>query len=81
MSQLDRLERQELIVRHGNPRDRRLRIPVITEKGEALRATVADAWAAVEDSALSGLHHTQIQTFRRILVTIIGASVDPGSCL
>ena len=81
MSQLDRLEHRGLIVRHSNPRDRRLRIPVITEEGEAQRATVADACAAVEDSALTGLHYDQIQAFRHILITIIGDSQDPGSCL
>jgi MarR family transcriptional regulator, organic hydroperoxide resistance regulator len=81
MSQLDRLERRGLIVRHSNPRDRRLRIPVITEDGEALRATVADACAAVEDSALTGFDYDQIQAFRHILITIIGDSEDPGSCL
>jgi len=81
MSQLDRLEHRGLIVRHSNPRDRRLRIPVITEEGEAQRATVADACAAVEDSALTGFPHDQIQAFRHILITIIGDSQDPGSCL
>lgn len=81
MSQLDRLERRGLIVRHSDPRDRRLRIPVITEDGEALRATVADACAAVEESALTGFHHDQIDTFRHMLITIIGDSEDPGSCL
>jgi DNA-binding MarR family transcriptional regulator len=81
MSQLDRLERRGLIVRHSNPGDRRLRIPVITEEGESLRATVADACAAVEESALSGFHHDQIQAFLHILITIIGDSEDRGSCL
>ncbi|WDZ83897.1 MarR family winged helix-turn-helix transcriptional regulator [Micromonospora cathayae] len=81
MSQLDRLEQRGLIVRHSSPRDRRLRIPVITEEGEALRATVADACAAVEDSALAGFHHDQIQAFRHLLITLIGDSEDPGSCL
>jgi MarR family transcriptional regulator, organic hydroperoxide resistance regulator len=81
MSQLDRLERRGLIARHSNPHDRRLRIPVITKEGEALRATVADACAAVEDSALSGFDDDQIQALRHILITIIGDSEDRGSCL
>ena len=75
------LEHRGLIVRRNDPRDRRLRIPVITEQGEAQRATVADACTAVEDSALTGFHHDQIQAFRHILITIIGDSEDPGSCL
>ena len=81
MSQLDRLAHRGLIVRRNDPRDRRLRIPVITEQGEAQRAMVADACTAVEDSALTGFHHDQIQAFRHILITIIGDSEDPGSCL
>ena len=46
MSQLDGLERRGLVVRHHDSRDRRLRIPAITDEGEALRATVATACAA-----------------------------------
>jgi DNA-binding MarR family transcriptional regulator len=81
MSQLDRLEHRRLIVRHSNPRHRRLRLPVITAEGDALRATVADACAAVEDSALGGFHHDQIRAFRHMLITIIGDRQDRGSCL
>src|SRR5690349_4133648 len=64
MSQLDRLERRALVVRHGDPRDRRLRIPVITDDGRALRSRVADACAAVEASAVSGFGPEQVQTLR-----------------
>jgi DNA-binding MarR family transcriptional regulator len=81
MSQLDRLESRNLVVRHADPRDRRLRIPVITEEGEALRATVADACAAIEDSVLSSFDPHQVQAFRRMLFAIIGDSEDRGSCL
>jgi DNA-binding MarR family transcriptional regulator len=81
MSQLDRLERRGLVVRHSHPRDRRLRLPAITEDGEALRATVADACAAAEGSALAGFPPERIHAFRQILITIIGDSEDRGSCL
>jgi DNA-binding MarR family transcriptional regulator len=81
MSQLDRLEHRGLVVRHSNPRDRRLRIPVLTEQGKAERARLADACAAVEGSALTGIHPDQIQALRHILIAIIGDSKDPGSCL
>ncbi len=81
MSQLDRLESRDLVVRRADPRDRRLRIPVITEHGTALRATVADACAAIEGSVLSGFDRDEIQTFRRMLFAIIGNSEDRGSCL
>ncbi len=81
MSQLDRLEGRGLVVRHNAPGDRRLRIPAITAAGETLRATVAEACAAVETSVLSAFSQPQVRTFRRILVTIIGDSADKGSCL
>jgi DNA-binding MarR family transcriptional regulator len=80
-SQLDRLERRGLVVRHNSPHDRRLRIPVITDSGEALRATVAEASAAVEASALDGFSQDHIASFRQMLFAIIGDSEDRGSCL
>jgi DNA-binding MarR family transcriptional regulator len=81
MSQLDRLERRGLVVRHSDPSDRRLRIPVITDDGEAVRATVADACAAVEASVLNSFGQDQVQGLRRMLFTIIGDAEDRGSCL
>jgi MarR family transcriptional regulator, organic hydroperoxide resistance regulator len=81
MSQLDRLERRDLVVRRSDPRDRRTRIPVITEAGSALRAKVADACDAAEAAALTSFGHDQIQTLRHMLFEIIGDSEDPGSCL
>ncbi|MFF3852827.1 MarR family winged helix-turn-helix transcriptional regulator [Micromonospora sp. NPDC002575] len=81
MSQLDRLERRGLVVRHNDSRDRRLRIPVITEDGEAIRATVAAACAAVEAAALSSFGQDQVQALRRMLFAIIGDAEDRGSCL
>jgi DNA-binding MarR family transcriptional regulator len=81
MSQLDGLERRGLVVRHAHPRDRRLRVPAITEEGQRLRATVADACDAAEASALTGFDRQQIQDLRRMLFAIIGDSEDRGSCL
>jgi DNA-binding MarR family transcriptional regulator len=81
MSQLDGLERRGLVVRHSAPGDRRLRIPAITADGETLRATVADACAAVEASVLHPFGPDQVRTLRHVLVTIIGDSADRGSCL
>jgi MarR family transcriptional regulator, organic hydroperoxide resistance regulator len=81
MSQLDGLERAGLVLRHSDARDRRLRIPVITEAGERLRATVADECATVEATVLSSLGQDQVQTLRRTLFTIIGDTEDRGSCL
>jgi MarR family transcriptional regulator, organic hydroperoxide resistance regulator len=81
MSQLDRLERMGLVVRRSDPRDRRARIPELTDTGTALGATVADACARVEAGALSSYSEVQIQLFRRMLFEIIGDSEDRGSCL
>ena len=53
MSQLDRLERRDLVVRRPDPRDRRARIPELTEAGDRLRAQVAAASTAAEGAALS----------------------------
>lgn len=81
MSELDRLERHSLVARHSDPRDRRLRIPVITAAGEALRSKVAADCDTVEASALAGLSPDEIGSLRRMLFTIIGDVADRGSCL
>ena len=81
MSQLDRLERTGLVVRRSDPRDRRARIPEITEAGNALRAKVASACDSVETSILNSFSRDHVQIFRRMLFDIIGDSEDRGSCL
>jgi DNA-binding MarR family transcriptional regulator len=81
MSQLDRLERMGLVVRRSDPRDRRARIPEITEAGNALRANVASACASIEAAVLSDFSQDQVKVFRRMLFEIIGDSEDRGSCL
>jgi MarR family transcriptional regulator, organic hydroperoxide resistance regulator len=81
MSQLDRLESAGLIERHGDPRDRRARVPQITETGEAVRSSVADASEHVEAAALHTFSGEQVALLRRMLFEIIGESNDPGSCL
>jgi MarR family transcriptional regulator, organic hydroperoxide resistance regulator len=81
MSQLDRLERMGLVVRRSDPRDRRARIPEITEAGNSLRAKVASACDSVETAALNSFSQDQVQLFRRMLSGIIGDSEDRGSCL
>lgn len=81
MSQLDRLERMDLVVRRSDPRDRRARIPEITEAGNAVRAEVASACATVEAAALNNFSQGRVHVFRRVLFEIIGDSEDRGSCL
>ncbi len=81
MSQLDRLERSNLIVRRADPQDRRARIPEITEAGNSLRTEVASASAEAEGNALAGFSQDDAGKFRQMLFEIIGDSEDPGSCL
>jgi DNA-binding MarR family transcriptional regulator len=81
MSQLDRLEGMGLVVRRNDPRDRRARIPEITEAGRALCAKLSNSCTRVESAALSSFSQSQVATFRRILFEIIGDSEDRGSCL
>jgi DNA-binding MarR family transcriptional regulator len=70
-----------LVLRRSDPRDRRARIPEITEAGNALRARVASACDGVEAAALSTFSQDQVRTFRQMLFDIIGDSEDRGSCL
>jgi DNA-binding MarR family transcriptional regulator len=81
MSQLDRLERLGLVARRSDPRDRRTRIPEITEAGNDLRARVASACDSAEAAALNSFSQDQVRLLRRMLVEIIGDSEDHGSCL
>ncbi len=81
MAQLDRLERMGLVVRRSDPRDRRIRIPEITEAGNRLRAKVADACEGAEAAALCSFSPEHVRIFRQMLFEIIGDSEDRGSCL
>jgi DNA-binding MarR family transcriptional regulator len=81
MTQLDRLERMDLVIRRSDPRDRRTRIPEITRAGGAVRAKVASACASAEAAALGSFSQDQVQIFRRMLFDIIGDTEDRGSCL
>jgi MarR family transcriptional regulator, organic hydroperoxide resistance regulator len=81
MTQLDRLERMGLVVRRADPRDRRIRIPEITEAGDNLRVKVASACSGAEAAALSGFSPDRVRIFRQMLFEIIGDSEDRGSCL
>lgn len=81
MSQLDRLERSNLIVRKSDVSDRRARIPEITRAGDDVRAEIARASAEAERKALAGFSPDEVRMLRRMLFEIIGDSEDPGSCL
>jgi DNA-binding MarR family transcriptional regulator len=70
-----------LAVRRSDPRDRRARIPEITEAGNARRAKAAGACDNVEAAAVQNFSPDQVQVFRRMLFDIIGDREDRGSCL
>jgi DNA-binding MarR family transcriptional regulator len=65
---LDRLEKQELIVRTVDPSDRRVRIPQITDAGRRVYDTFAAARDAAEARALDGVSADD----RAVLMDILG---------
>ena len=65
---LDRLEKQELIVRTVDPSDRRVRIPQITDQGRRVYATFATARDAAEARALEGVSADD----RALLMDVLG---------
>ena len=80
-SQLDRLERAGLVERTADPRDRRARIPRITDAGEVLRGRLAIETDRIESAALAPFDADEVALFRRMLITVIGEGSAPGSCL
>jgi len=65
---LDRLERQELVVRAVDPNDRRVRIPQITPTGREVFAEFAIARDAAEARALAGVSADD----RALLLQLLG---------
>jgi MarR family transcriptional regulator, organic hydroperoxide resistance regulator len=72
---LDRLEKNELIVRKVDPSDRRVRIPQITAKGRKVYAKFATARDAVEAQALDGVS----QQDRRLLLDLLARVANSQS--
>jgi DNA-binding MarR family transcriptional regulator len=67
---LDRLEKQDLVVRTVDPSDRRVRIPQITDAGRAVYATFAAARDAAEARALDGVSAADRALLLDVLDTI-----------
>ncbi|WP_207670075.1 MarR family winged helix-turn-helix transcriptional regulator [Glaciibacter flavus] len=80
-AELDRLGKASLVERRVDPRDRRARIPAITEKGDEARAKIADGAHAAERAAVRALDAAQSAFLRSALYGIIGDADDPGSCI
>jgi DNA-binding MarR family transcriptional regulator len=75
ISVIDRLEKQELIVRTVDPADRRVRIPQITAAGRRVYAKFAAARDAAEASALDGVDAAE----RALLLDLLGRIADRTS--
>ncbi len=80
-SELDRLERQDLVKRSVDPRDRRARTLGNTEEGERLRRLVSAGTAKAERAALAAFPDSDVVRLRRMLYDLIDDSHDPGTCL
>jgi DNA-binding MarR family transcriptional regulator len=70
ISVLDRLERQQLIVRTVDPSDRRVRIPQITAAGKRAYSKFAAARDAAESRALDGVDTEQRAVLMELLARI-----------
>jgi MarR family transcriptional regulator, organic hydroperoxide resistance regulator len=68
---LDKLEAGGLVRRLPDPKDRRVRIPEITEAGRQLQETVAEAIRAVTDRLLAVLDVAERKTFEESLRRLV----------
>ncbi|NKE61889.1 winged helix-turn-helix transcriptional regulator [Lentzea sp. PSKA42] len=82
MSELDKLERIGLIMRVPDPKDRRVRTPVITDKGRDLQKRAGDALAEIERSLRARFTHEEMAVVRKALIDLAdGDAPVHGSCL
>ncbi|MEV6713707.1 MarR family transcriptional regulator [Lentzea sp. NPDC051208] len=81
-SELDKLERAGLIVRVPDPNDRRVRTPVITDKGRELQKEAGDALAEVERALHSRFSPEEMAIIRKALQDLSrGEGPVHGSCI
>lgn len=80
-SELDRLERLELVARSVDPRDRRARTLAVTDRGEELRRLVSADTERAERAALGALSDADVALLRRTLYDLIKGTHDQGTCL
>jgi DNA-binding MarR family transcriptional regulator len=82
VAELDRLEKAGLIERKADSRDRRARIPSLTDAGDRLRKKIAVDAAAAEKAAVQNIDPALLDSVRSVLYAIITtATDDPGSCI
>ncbi|MFC6092034.1 MarR family winged helix-turn-helix transcriptional regulator [Saccharothrix lopnurensis] len=82
-AELDRLERAGLIVREPHPNDRRVRVPVITDRGRSVQDEVAELHQRVEREFTAHLAPQQCRELQATLERLIAScgGPDSGSCL
>ena len=81
-SELDKLERMELILRVPDPKDRRVRTPVITDKGRDLQKQAGDALAEVERGFRARFTDAELAVIRKALGDLArGEGPMHGSCI
>ncbi|SDP56622.1 MarR family winged helix-turn-helix transcriptional regulator [Lentzea jiangxiensis] len=81
-SELDKLERAGLVMRVPDPNDRRVRTPVITDRGRELQKEAGDALAEVERAFRSRFTHEEMAIIRRALQDLSrGEGPMHGSCI
>ena len=81
-SLLDRLEREGLVVRRADPRDRRARIPEVTARGREVQERVARERGRAEAEVLTALRPDESALLRDLLDRLASAEeAGPGSCM
>ncbi|MGI5502248.1 MarR family winged helix-turn-helix transcriptional regulator [Lentzea sp. CA-135723] len=81
-SELDKLERAGLVTRVPDPNDRRVRTPVITDKGRSLQKEAGDALAEVERAYQARYSAEEMAVIRKVLQDLSkGEGPLQGSCI
>ncbi|KJK36484.1 hypothetical protein UK23_42065 [Lentzea aerocolonigenes] len=82
MSELDKLERAGLVMRVPDPSDRRVRTPVITDKGRELQQQAGAALAEVERGFRTRFTDQEMAVIRKALGDLAnGEGPMHGSCI
>jgi DNA-binding MarR family transcriptional regulator len=81
-SELDKLERAGLLVRVPDPNDRRVRTPVITDKGAELQKQATEALGEIERAYRARFTDEEMAVIRKVLVSLSdGEAPVHGSCI
>ena len=67
---LQRMERSGLVERRADPRDARVSLVYLTERGRALEQPVLDIWKQLEDQTVANLSLTEQTLLHRLLTQV-----------